>query len=452
MDEAVRCLMAYGVGMKSKETKTKRDAREIALSDLQEAKKTYGPTKEVFNQRREYLAIAWKAVELNLPLIHWVLRPVRGKDSYDDLVAELTLTLFNACANWEGAKGPFSTYAVACIKTSYLTISSELHQLDNPIRMPNGLQTELALQTLKKQIDERVRPLRKSYERAEATERLGYWWMVHGKESKSVETLVKKYRAAEQGIKSKAKRSRRFSDEDGIVYNETEEIHHIVDTYAPLLEDGAETMRLQEVLGGYLSQFDAREAHVIRARFGLGDPKNEEISLRMVGKHFGVTPERIRQIESRAIRKIRTSPDIHILRSFILEPSDQVQVSKIVVTDEENPLRVGQQETLEERTCALIAHICRRQVHSSQYKRLSATLHRLFKTISVREAYVVRLRFGIQIAAGKGMTQKDIADMPEMGITESRISAIQKRAIKKLRHPSRAGLLRQILMETYKGE
>ncbi|EIL96749.1 Modification methylase (Cytosine-specific methyltransferase) [Rhodanobacter sp. 115] len=53
----------------------------------------------------------------------------------------------------------------------------------------------------------------------------------------------------------------------------------------------------------YLSSLDKREAEVVRLRFGIA--VDEELTLEEVGKRFGVTRERIRQIEKKALMKLR---------------------------------------------------------------------------------------------------------------------------------------------------
>ena len=60
---------------------------------------------------------------------------------------------------------------------------------------------------------------------------------------------------------------------------------------------------LKEKLYGILKDLSDREERVIRLRYGLDD--NHPRTLEEVGKEFGVTRERIRQIEAKAIKKLR---------------------------------------------------------------------------------------------------------------------------------------------------
>ena len=67
--------------------------------------------------------------------------------------------------------------------------------------------------------------------------------------------------------------------------------------------DYATNQLLSEELSNILGDLTEREERVIRLRYGLDD--NRVRTLEEVGKEFGVTRERIRQIEAKAIRKLR---------------------------------------------------------------------------------------------------------------------------------------------------
>ena len=71
-----------------------------------------------------------------------------------------------------------------------------------------------------------------------------------------------------------------------------------------------ETERINEVL----SQLTDREARVIRLRYGLEDGRNH--TLEEVGKEFNVTRERIRQIEAKALKKLRHPSRSKLLKDF----------------------------------------------------------------------------------------------------------------------------------------
>ncbi len=77
----------------------------------------------------------------------------------------------------------------------------------------------------------------------------------------------------------------------------------IPDDDAPAPADAASLMLLKEQLNEVLSRLTDRAAKVLRLRFGLEDGRSR--TLEEVGKEFDVTRERIRQIEAKALRKLR---------------------------------------------------------------------------------------------------------------------------------------------------
>lgn len=79
--------------------------------------------------------------------------------------------------------------------------------------------------------------------------------------------------------------------------------------------DFATTAGLQEATRHILSGLTTREAKVLRMRFGID--MNSDHTLEEVGKQFDVTRERIRQIEAKALRKLRLPGRAEVLRSFL---------------------------------------------------------------------------------------------------------------------------------------
>jgi RNA polymerase primary sigma factor len=82
----------------------------------------------------------------------------------------------------------------------------------------------------------------------------------------------------------------------------------IRDETMPEPDDAASAQLLREQLRSILNSLNHRERHVLEMRFGLKDGQSH--TLEEVGQAFGVTRERIRQIEAKALRKLR-----HPLRS-----------------------------------------------------------------------------------------------------------------------------------------
>ncbi len=81
--------------------------------------------------------------------------------------------------------------------------------------------------------------------------------------------------------------------------------------------DSATSEGLKETTHGVLAGLTPREAKVLRMRFGID--MNTDHTLEEVGKQFDVTRERIRQIEAKALRKLRHPSRSDQLRSFLIE-------------------------------------------------------------------------------------------------------------------------------------
>jgi RNA polymerase primary sigma factor len=79
--------------------------------------------------------------------------------------------------------------------------------------------------------------------------------------------------------------------------------------------DSATRSSLSETTNELLDNLSPREAKVLKMRFGLS--MNTDHTLEEVGRQFDVTRERIRQIESKALRKLRHPSRAHKLQSFL---------------------------------------------------------------------------------------------------------------------------------------
>jgi RNA polymerase primary sigma factor len=71
---------------------------------------------------------------------------------------------------------------------------------------------------------------------------------------------------------------------------------------------------LRERLDEVLATLTPREARILRLRFGLG--QDRAYTLEEVGQKFGLTRERIRQIESKALRRLRQPSRARLLRDY----------------------------------------------------------------------------------------------------------------------------------------
>ena len=84
-------------------------------------------------------------------------------------------------------------------------------------------------------------------------------------------------------------------------------------TLQPL--DAAIQVNLRQSCTAVLATLTPREERVLRMRFGIG--MNSDHTLEEVGLHFAVTRERIRQIEAKALRKLKHVNRSKKLRSFL---------------------------------------------------------------------------------------------------------------------------------------
>ena len=89
----------------------------------------------------------------------------------------------------------------------------------------------------------------------------------------------------------------------------------IEDTEAVVPADAVGFTMLQQELERVLDSLHPREAGVIRSRFGLGD--GVQMTLDQIGEKFGVTRERIRQIESKTMSKLRNPSRSQLLRDYL---------------------------------------------------------------------------------------------------------------------------------------
>ena len=89
----------------------------------------------------------------------------------------------------------------------------------------------------------------------------------------------------------------------------------IQDDHVPVPSDAAAFTLLKEQLIEVLGTLTDREQKVLRLRFGLDDGRSR--TLEAVGKEFNVTRERIRQIEAKALRKLRHPSRSTKLKDFL---------------------------------------------------------------------------------------------------------------------------------------
>ncbi len=235
-----------------------------------------------------------KLVECNLKLVVPIAKRYMGCGlPLLDLIQEGNLGLMKAAEKYDGSKGfRFSTYATYWIRQA---ISRALGDQSRTIRIPANM-VEL-LSKVKKASSELTQILHRDPTDEEIANKLGV-------ELEKVQTIMDVAQAT-TSLDTPI-------DDDG----ET--------TMSDLIADNSNENPYQkmvqqanvEIVDSVLSTLSNKEAEVLRMRFGIN--ANKAMTLEEVGTHYGLSKERIRQIENKAIRKLRNPMRARMLREAMI--------------------------------------------------------------------------------------------------------------------------------------